>query len=465
MLILLITTFACKAIALPNSGSETTPSSQSDGKENATETSNNENVLPINIEWSTFLGIKEANANISDVVKDDSGNLYILMFQFDQAGDDTRHMSLKKLNANGKLEWSTIITSTLKADGGSRLAIDNQGNIYITGTSDESWGSPINPFVARSTTPHQDSFLVKVDSNGAILWNTFLEKRYLAGITIDEKDDIYLLNLDSGASKLSEISLLTLNTDGGIRKTYDLANIYNTTSTEIFPQEITLDKDGNIYVYGYETGITETPHDWSIFIAKLSNSGDLLWKTLLKNYSAGHAEMLKAVTDNNGNLYIVSESYKSWGNPISSYDGGRDYEDPTIEYLNGVEHFVAKLDTNGNIAWNTFLNKSTIISDCAITSDGHLYLAGYSNSSWGTPIAQYNGENDGVIVKMNPDGSIAWNTFIGGEGSDYIERITLNEEKIFSVGESTATFGSPISPINISPDNHFDIFVINLQFH
>ena len=50
-----------------------------------------------------------------------------------------------------------------------RLAIDGSGNIYVTGYSDATWGSPV-----RAYTAGVDAFVAKLDSSGALVWNTFL---------------------------------------------------------------------------------------------------------------------------------------------------------------------------------------------------------------------------------------------------------------------------------------------------
>ena len=72
---------------------------------------------------------------------------------------------------------------------------------------------------------------------------------------------------------------------------------------------------------------------------------------------------------------MTGESDASWGSPVGAY-------------TEGIDAFVAKLDSSGSLTWNTFLGGSGNDYGGAIAVDNgsNIYVAGYSDASWGTPL-------------------------------------------------------------------------------
>ena len=64
--------------------------------------------------------------------------------------------------------WNTFLGSS-NLDYGYSIAVDSSGNAYVVGRSDATWGSPINPLSGQS-----DAFVAKLDSSGNLTWHTFL---------------------------------------------------------------------------------------------------------------------------------------------------------------------------------------------------------------------------------------------------------------------------------------------------
>ena len=66
------------------------------------------------------------------------------------------------------LTWNTFLGGSGN-DLGYGIAVDSSGNVYVAGTSNTSWGSPLQAFGGGV-----DAFAAKLDSSGARQWHTFL---------------------------------------------------------------------------------------------------------------------------------------------------------------------------------------------------------------------------------------------------------------------------------------------------
>ena len=62
----------------------------------------------------------------------------------------------------------TPSTGQVDHDDGHGIAVDTSGNVYVTGYSDATWGSPLNAHSGGG-----DIFVLKLNSSGAYQWHTF----------------------------------------------------------------------------------------------------------------------------------------------------------------------------------------------------------------------------------------------------------------------------------------------------
>ena len=109
-----------------------------------------------------------------------------------------------------------------------------------------------------------------------------------------------------------------------------------------------------------------------------------------------------------GNAYVTGYSPATWGAPRRAYSGNGDA-------------FVAKLNANGVLLWNTFLGSSGFDGGWAIAVDdwGNSFVTGDSRASWGDPHRSYSGGYEAFVAKLNDDGDLEWNTFLGSSQNDY----------------------------------------------
>jgi hypothetical protein len=160
----------------------------------------------------------------------------------------------------------------------------------------------------------------------------------------------------------------------------------------------------------------------------------LSWNTFLGSSSTDYGYAI--AVDTSGNVYVAGMSYATWGSPVSPFAGGY------------CDAFVAKLNGNGVLQWNTFLGGSGYDFGYAIAVDtsGNVYVAGKSETTWSSPVLPFaGGYCDAFVAKLNGNGFLQWNTFLGGLDQDEGNAIALDTTRnVYVAGNSRATWGSPV---------------------
>lgn len=334
------------------------------------------------IVWHTFLGGDGSDIG-SGIVLDADGNAYVIGSSGATWGTPKRAFGglgdafVAKLSANGALKWNTFLGGSF-VDSGDAITRDADGNLYVAGNSYAAWGAP-----KRAYTSGRDGFAAKLTKNGVLVWHTFL---------------------------------------GGA----DSDSVYN----------ILVDNNSNAYLTGSSGETWGTPkraYTGAIdgFVAKLNASGALKWHTFLGGSDSDFA--VGIARDASNKFYVAGWSYETWGTPKQSFHGGTDV-------------FVAKLNARGVLSWNTFFGSSGIdsSSDITVNNSGAVYLLGSSDATWGAPKRAYTADDDVFVAKLDSGGALAWNTFLGGSGEDRSTSIAVdNQGAAYIAGISYAAWGTP----------------------
>ncbi len=333
---------------------------------------------------------------------DSSGSVYVTGHSL---GSGTSYdYATIKYNSAGIQQWIARYNSPGNySDLANAIAIDDSGNVYVTG---QSGGSTIYP----------DYATVKYNSSGVEQWAAIYngpgnQGDYAKAIATDSSGNVYVTGYGTGSGTSSDYATIKYN-GSGIQQ---WATRYNGPGNGWdSAAAIALDSLGNVYVTGESAGLI-TYYDYATI--KYNNVGVEQWVARY-NTPENDSDSAEAITlDNSGNVYVTGQSIGS--------GSGLDYA--TVKYNNaGVEQWDARYNGPGNYSdWANAI---------ALDSVGNIYVTGYSEGS-GT-------SSDYATIKYNGSGIEQWIARYNGTGNsaDVASSIAIdNLRNIYITGYSTGS--------------------------
>jgi len=353
-----------------------------------------------------------------------------------------------KLNAAGTaLVYSTYLGGSNR-DSGRGIALDSDGNAYLTGFT-YSPNFPVTTGVVQASLPGSvGAFAAKLSASGSVLaYSTYLGgggTNYGMAIAVDSSANAYVAGFANSLNFPVTTGALRGTFGGGC---YDgfvtklnasasalLYSTYLGGSGGDTARGIAVDASGAAYVTGH-TESADFPVQGAIraqkagasdaFVAKLNAGGTgLVYSTFLggrgSDFGAGIA------LDSGGNAYVTG-STASADFPV----GAGVFQ---TSYRGGHDAFVTKLNAAGNaFAYSTYLGgaASEEGSAIAVTPSGQAYVAGYS-SSVDFPSREplqtgFKGYFDAFVSLMNNTGTaLEYSTLLGGPGDDRATGIAVD---------------------------------------
>jgi hypothetical protein len=429
-------------------------------------------------EWGIYLsGDSKYNyMNQSGMAADSLGNLYVLSLGQEDTdgvftGEEPNQLTLHKVTKDGNLEWqfSFEINENSDAYPGS-ITVDGNDNIFVSGYTDDL----SSPYYTDGTN---NLFVAKFDPSGTLLWNTLVEipDPFLATLSTDAEGNVYIcgegeVKAYDGISKIANFMLAKVSSQGSVEWVKPYGNFeYN----DFFTQAGFVSKvgpNGFLYVIGDVNSSWGEPlqsflGERDIFVAKFDRDGSVIWNTFLGTNGTyldntmlnDHPTFRDMEIDINGNIYVVGENEASWGNPITPFSGTTD-------------SYLAKIDDNGNLLWNTFFATANGTFGGEGTSemqliDDRIYVFGESSSSWGNPIQPFNiRRQDDYIAQFDPNGALVWNSFFDTPSN---KLILLSDEKTLYVHERSRRLlpeTTRVSGIDSDEDND-DLIVAKINLY
>ncbi|MET3542304.1 Tfp pilus assembly major pilin PilA, partial [Pontibacter aydingkolensis] len=326
-------------------------------------------------------------------------------------------MFVARYDASGNALWAKNPTGTGTADYGRSIAVDGQGNTYVTG---EFYGTATFGSTTLTSAGGADIFVAKYDPSGTVLWalragGTSNELGF--GIAVDGSGNAYVTGYFYGTTTLGST---TLTSSGGWGM---FVAKYNASGTVVWAKQaggtsfnygrgIAVDGQGNAYVtgefYGTATfeGTTLTSAGGTdVFVAKYNASGTVVWAKQAGGTSSDYGRGI--AVDGQGNAYVTGEFY-----------GTATFEGTTLTSSGGTDMFVAKYNASGTVVWAKQAGgtSSDYGRGIAVDGSGNAYVTGYffETVSFGTIELISAGRNDMFVAKYNASGTVVWAQRAGG---------------------------------------------------
>lgn len=336
---------------------------------------------------------------------------------------------ISKLDNNGNFVWAKQFTSSaLGTSGGSEIAVDGIGNVFIYGgfmaTVDFNPGAGTANLSSFSISSY-DVFVAKLDGSG-----NFIFAKQLGGTS---HDNAISMALDSDDNILITGSFLgTADFDPG-------AASFNLTPIG------TLD----------------------IFIAKLNSSGNFVWA---KSVGGSGSDVGRDISvDGNDNVYVTGNF-----NTTADFDPGAGVFNMTaVAFQDG---FVVKLDENGTFVWSKQIAGSAAdyLSTIAIDQSGNSYISGFFQGTTdfdpgaGTSNLTSVASDDAFITKLDIDGNFVWVIPFAGTFDEAGLAITVdNSNNIYTTGYFVNTIdfdpGVGVANLTSTGSGNYDVFVSKLS--
>jgi Beta-propeller repeat len=399
---------------------------------------------------------------------------------YNGGGDDA---FVAKVNAAGTaLVYAGYIGGS-GSDRGSGIAVDTNGNAYVTGwTTSDQTTFPVLGGPDLTYNGGSDAFVAKVNAAGTAL----VYSGYIGGsgddrgdgIAVDTNGNAYV----TGATRSDQTTFPVL---GGPDLTYNgggdaFVAMVNAAGTALVYAGyiggsnydggggIAVDKDGNAYVTGvaesdqttfpvttgpdltYNGGLNDA------FVAKVNAAGTAL---VFAGYIGGSSYDYGSgiAVDTNGNAYVTGSTDSDQATfPVTV--------GPDLTFNGGIftaDAFVAKVNAAGTaLVYAGYIGGAGFDQGAGIAVDtnGNAYVTGYTNSDQSTfpvlggPGLTFGGFYDAFVAKVNAAGmALVYAGYIGGSGDDEGYGIAVDGAGNAYVTGST-TSDQATFPVTVGPD-------------
>lgn len=317
--------------------------------------------------------------------------------------------------------WAVKYDNTYHMDGKTKLAVDAQGNTYVTGAS------------ATDDTA-QDFLTVKYSPTGARLWFRRWNNPKVnfhdqpSDIRVDSQGNVIVVgttwnDVNSGPNTGTEFDIVVLKYSPGgqllWQKQWD-----DPIHFQDFGNAVRIDSKDNVIVMGWANSRSTNPNfpnylNNDFLTLKYSPAGSLLW-TRTYNGKDQMADGGNDITlDGADNIYVTGTS-KRW-------NGGAIQDMLTLKYNPaGTLLWTANNPGRASIPDNANMPRSI-----KVDVGGNVYVAAWDVVT--------EAPRDVLLIKYNPNGSVAWKRNWSRTGEDVVYDMVLDSQ------------GNPILAVSTEP--------------
>jgi Beta-propeller repeat len=380
---------------------------------------------------------------------------------------------------SGQIVWSTQLGG-VDMDAATAVTVDKSGNVYVVGRT----GSSNFPTVAalqsrlagRSCTgePCHDAFITKLNEDGRIVWSTYFggtRNEEALGVAVDEDANVYLTGVTDSKNlpvrNAFQPRFQSPPCQGDLPCPYDgfvtklAANgqrieysTYLGGNAADIARGIDVDKDGSAYVAG-STGSTDFPRVRAFesttrgrhcgpppgepcrqaFLTKLSPNGTT---AVYSTYLGGreHDDAYGVAVDEDRQAHVTGGTQSPDFPTRNAFEPALDNHACTSDLPEELcdDGFVTKFNSSGQEpVYSTYLAGRAEDQGLSIdvTRKGQALVGGRTDSrdfpvTTGARQQNFGGYIDGFAMKLRPDGSPIWSSFLGGKDADRVTGISAD---------------------------------------
>lgn len=301
-------------------------------------------------QWVAYYNNPQVNGEDKafGIAVDNAGNVYITGYS---AGiGSSFDYATVKYNSSGAQQWVQRYDSPANSDDKAfGIAVDNAGYVYVTG------------YVTLAST---DIFTIKYTPAGVLSWNRLVTGNGAGdskafGIATDGIN-VYVTGYVTDSTSGTDIALIKYDSSGNTL----WSNIYNGPGNSDDRAFGIAQDDGHasVFIFGYSSG-NATGTDATL-IKYNAVTGDSLWVARYNGTGNADDKALGIAVDHLGNSYITGSA---------------------TDTASGTDYITMKYDPNGNRQWigvytGTGENED-VASDIVVPKQGnYVYVTGYSKS-------------------------------------------------------------------------------------
>ncbi len=325
-----------------------------------------------------FNGLSDNADEIEDLVYDVT-NDRVIVTGFSNSGAVGNDFWTIALSSEGEVLWSALYNDpeSNQYDQPNAIAIDNQGNVFITGDCDVDPTSGIQ----------KDVLTIAYNSNGQLLW----ARKFDQATGLDRGEDI-------AYSSAGVITVCGRSSNGGnddyLVLGYDISG--NLIWSQILDSggtdrgtSVDVATDGSIYT----TGRFGNGNDDDFYTLKIAANGSILWTRIFDFVEDDRADLIRV--GSNGNVYVAGRSDAN--------------ATAVVNYNYRVVVYNAASTQLWTVQYEGTGFGDDLVSAMDVYSDGAVAVTGISDQ-----IAGVNVSNDIVTVKYSNTGALVWTKKING---------------------------------------------------
>ncbi|MGQ9678493.1 MAG: SBBP repeat-containing protein [bacterium] len=339
------------------------------------------------LQWyQRYSGPGNGNDCANGIVVDEAGNVYVTGYATTSTGSD--YCTIKYDSLGNELWvrfYNGTSSSTTPTDIATAIALDRNGNVYVTGYS-EGAGTSYDYCTIMYSPSGAEQWVVRYNNSSANGYDQAF------AIAVDRTNNVYVTGYSvAGNGDYLTIKYNALGTQQWVAR-YDGGNGYD------LARAIAIDRMGNCYVTGFSRGGGTADYDY--LTIKYTSNGTREWVARYNGSGNDNDYAYSVAVDEAGYVVVTGAS-----------DGvGTASDICTIRY-----------DQNGNSLWVQRYDANHLedAGRCvALDSSGNCYVSGYSRT------ANY----DFSTISYDPNGGLRWLVFYNdiGNGNDYSNVTTVD---------------------------------------